>query len=192
MYPSGPGNPNSGQWQSLSVQHTNSMQSGSFQGAPTSPSSSGVSTLRLKLVEDYRVDPPIPMSAALATLSAPSQASTHAANGPQSLSFEQELVDNAGQQGNHVEEFFKTADMSDMQDEGIRQFTDMGFSRAQASLGIAFCSALKLNQSEVPDFASNYGQLGGMGYDMPVVVGALVRAKNDAGQATEMCLALPS
>jgi hypothetical protein len=44
----------------------------------------------------------------------------------------------------------------------------------------------------VVDFCNNYTQLLGMGFSPAVAAGALVRTKNDATAATDICLATTS
>ncbi len=45
---------------------------------------------------------------------------------------------------------------------------------------------------QIPDFASNLGELAGMGFPLPVATGALVVKKNDKRAASELCLAVPT
>lgn len=45
---------------------------------------------------------------------------------------------------------------------------------------------------QVVDFCNNYTQLLGMGFSPAVAAGALVKAKNDATAATDLCLATSS
>jgi hypothetical protein len=43
---------------------------------------------------------------------------------------------------------------------------------------------------QVPDYASNLGELLGMGYPLRIAAGSLVLSKNDLRAATELCLTL--
>jgi len=102
------------------------------------------------------------------------------------LSMERKLIEQAGT--NDVEDFFMAAEPSSYTDPTIRQFTDMGVSRGQAAVGLAYSQQAKLSQAEAVEFATNLKELMSMGYGMALATGALLRNKNNLAAATEMCL----
>eukprot|EP00798_Chlamydomonas_sp_ICE-L_P014543 gene14543-20583_t len=135
--------------------------------------------LRVKIVEEYRIDPPIPISASL--MPAPSNTQTEASP---DFSMERRILEEGTT--SDVEDFFAAREPDNYQDPSIKQYMEMGFSRAQASLGIAYCQQAKLSDAEVVDYANNQSQLQSMGYSISLSTGALVQTSNDLNRAAEL------
>ncbi|KAJ9527793.1 hypothetical protein QJQ45_000354 [Haematococcus lacustris] len=79
-----------------------------------------VTTLRVALSEQLRIDAPIPVPAALAP---GSQASLAGSNEAVPLDLERKLLDEP--LTNHVHNYFQAMQLSSYQDKGIQQFTEM-------------------------------------------------------------------
>ncbi|KAJ9505032.1 hypothetical protein QJQ45_020586, partial [Haematococcus lacustris] len=151
-----------------------------------------VTTLRVALSEQLRIDAPIPVPAALTP---GSQASLAGSSEAVPLELERKLLDEP--LTNHVHNYFQAMELSSYQDKGIQQFTEMGFSRCQAALGIAYSQAMHLGQSEVADFADNFSKLGSLPssrerFRLAHVAGALSMCKNRVDDASELCMNLPA
>lgn len=65
----------------------------------------------------------------------------------------------------------------------------MGYPAAAVHLALAYQASVRGDEACVIDFCNNYTQLLGMGFGPAAAGGALVRAKNDATAAADLCLA---
>lgn len=69
------------------------------------------------------------------------------------------------------------------------RFVAMGYSAPAVHLALAYQASVRGDDATVIDFCNNYTQLLGMGFGPALAAGALVRAKNDATAAADLCLA---
>jgi hypothetical protein len=74
----------------------------------------------------------------------------------------------------------------------VGKFLGMGYAAPTVHLALAYQAATRGDEAQVVDFCNNYTQLLGMGFGPALAAGALVRAKNDAAAAAELCLAATS
>ncbi|KAG1663959.1 hypothetical protein FOA52_001085 [Chlamydomonas sp. UWO 241] len=138
-----------------------------------------VSTIQIRVSEGYRVQPGVPLPSAL-------MPSGSSAGGPIDLSLERTLVSSAS--GSHVQTFFDSVEPSSLMDKDVATHTGMGFSRAQASLGLVYARKVGRKDEEAIDFANHYQELGSMGYGAALSAGALLLSEDKLPEATEACL----
>jgi len=74
----------------------------------------------------------------------------------------------------------------------VGKYIGMGYAAPTAHLALAYQSMTRGDEALVIDFCNNYTQLLGMGFSPAVAAGALVRAKNDAAAAADLCLSSAS
>uniref|UniRef100_A0A7S3VQY2 UBA domain-containing protein n=1 Tax=Dunaliella tertiolecta TaxID=3047 RepID=A0A7S3VQY2_DUNTE len=150
----------------------------------------------VKISPSFRIDPPIPLSDALQGLSVlpsptgPTANSKGFQGNAELLAFkmENQLLDKGPV--NFAEKALSEGQAKDWQDPLINQFLEMGISRQQAALGLAYVESAQANQSEVLEFATNVDKLQQMGFSLSVAAGSLSEKKNNLGAAMELCLAL--
>jgi hypothetical protein len=74
----------------------------------------------------------------------------------------------------------------------VGKYVAMGYSAPAVHLALAYQASTRGGEAAVVDFCNNYTQLLGMGFSPALAAGALLRAKNDATAAADLCLAAAS
>eukprot|EP00877_Chromochloris_zofingiensis_P012301 jgi/Chrzof1/7324/Cz02g19130.t1 len=140
------------------------------------------STLRIKVADEYRVDPSIDLPPAMEAVTRPQQ----------KVDFEYERKAMQDEAETSYNAFFATSEEKYYKDTKMGKFISMGYSPTAVSLGLAYQSSSGGDGSKVVDFCNNYTQLLGMGFSPAMSAGALMKTKNDINAATELCLAASS
>lgn len=70
----------------------------------------------------------------------------------------------------------------------LERYTQMGYEHEEVAMALAAQAGQEEDEDQVVDFLKNYRQLKSMGFQAPVVTGALIRHKDDLAAATEACL----
>jgi len=149
-------------------------------------------TLRLRLADEYRIDPPIPVSAALSAQPPAPRTGHPTSNGHRpALDMEQQLVEDSRAPTDVVAAYFNAISITSLQPEKVSQFIGMGFPPLHTALGNAWSANAKLSDSDAMDFATNMQDVMNQGFNAAVAAGALSFTNNDVVEAQELCLALP-
>lgn len=70
----------------------------------------------------------------------------------------------------------------------MMQLRGRGHPRPAAAMAAAYVGKARESSDRAAAFCDNYRQLTSMGFAPPVVVGALVKHRNDLSAATDTCL----
>ncbi|EFJ45454.1 hypothetical protein VOLCADRAFT_94330 [Volvox carteri f. nagariensis] len=149
-------------------------------GLCNAPSGS-ITTLRLKLSEDIRIEPP---ALACPDLSRERQLVEGPRRGLQGQG------DKAGSGSPDVDAYLARMKPGEVpQDPAILQLVAKGMSQAAAALGVVYGRAGRGGAEKAAEFASCLEQLTTMGFPLPLAAGALAKHKLSLEAATESCLA---
>ncbi|GFR46410.1 hypothetical protein Agub_g7992, partial [Astrephomene gubernaculifera] len=177
--------------------------------------SGSVTALRLRVSEDVRLEPPVPVSSSLL----PSSLSAQATPIPD-LSLERQLLEGSRGQGeaaaagsssnaggggaggsgggeggsmDDAKRYLASVKSGELpSDPAVRQLAGRGLPPGPAALGVVYGRGGRGGAEKAADFASRCEQLVTMGFPLSLAAGALSRHGNDLGVATEACLALAS
>ncbi|KAI8467309.1 MAG: hypothetical protein J3K34DRAFT_430993 [Monoraphidium minutum] len=154
-----------------------------LQSVDASPwSADSHSVLRVKIADEYRLDPLVTVPPALEASSRPQR----------DFDFDYERTVMQQEGSSLVDRFLAKPEESYHAGTKAGKYVAMGYAPAAVHLALAYQAQSRGDDAAAVDFCNNYTQLLGMGFAPELAAGALVRAKNDAAAAADICLAAAS
>mmetsp|Transcript_41582 Transcript_41582/g.107669 ORF Transcript_41582/g.107669 Transcript_41582/m.107669 type:complete len:193 (-) Transcript_41582:361-939(-) len=165
---------------------------GSSGHAPLSPTHGGAETrVRVEIAEEYRIDPPVPLSSIEAVPASSNFQFDFAyehrvvrRGGGNRSEDESSLVDQLG------EELGRSSAPEDPLQKMLAQYKQMGYTEEAVSMAAGMYGVDTDKQETVIEFCSNYQRMKEMGFSPEAIAGALVINTNDARAATEQLMSM--
>ncbi|WIA10329.1 hypothetical protein OEZ85_010521 [Tetradesmus obliquus] len=135
------------------------------------------STLRVKIADDYKLAPPVPMPPALAASSRPQQ----------DFDYEYERQVMSADASTSIDSFLAKSEDTFYESTKASKFTHAGFSPAVVNLALAYHAAERGDDSQILAFCENFKTLTQeMAFSPALAAGALVKSKNDLAAAANL------
>lgn len=135
------------------------------------------SSLRVKLADEYRLAPPVPMPPALAATGRQQQTFDY--------EFERQVI--TSDAAASFDAFLSNSEESYYTNTKASKFIEAGHSPAAVNLALSYHAANRGDEAQIKAFCDNYKTLTQeMSFDTALAAGALVKAKNDVAAAVNL------
>eukprot|EP00878_Enallax_costatus_P005815 GHUV01006102.1.p1 GENE.GHUV01006102.1~~GHUV01006102.1.p1 ORF type:complete len:198 (+),score=57.51 GHUV01006102.1:319-912(+) len=166
--------PNSNSYGAAPPQASQLTGQGSLDNSPWSNETN--STLRVKIADDYKLAPPVPMPPALAASSQQQQDFDY--------EFERQVI--SADASTSFDAFLAKPEETYYHNTKASRFIEAGHPPAAVNLALAYFAANRGDESQIKDFCESFKTLTEMSFSTSLAAGALVKTKTDVAAAVNL------